>query len=40
VDARRGGYKNIDAAIKEIRQVRPFTRPSSTLPKNIKENLQ
>jgi protein-tyrosine phosphatase len=34
------GYKGIDAAIKEIRQMRPFIHPSSTLLKSIKENLQ
>ena len=32
--------KGIDAAIKEIRQVRPFIHPSSTLLKSIKENLR
>ena len=34
------GYKNIDAAIKVIRQVRPFIHPSSTLLKSLKENLR
>jgi protein-tyrosine phosphatase len=34
------GYKDIDAAIKEIRSVRPFIHPSSTLLKSIKENLR
>lgn len=34
------GYKDIDSAITEIRKVRPFIRPSSTLLKSIKENLR
>jgi protein-tyrosine phosphatase len=34
------GCKNIDAAIKEIRKVRPFVHPSSTLLKSIKGNLR
>jgi len=34
------GYKGIDAAIKEIRQLRPFIHPSSTLLNSIKEHLQ
>ena len=34
------GYKGIDAAIKEIRKVRPFIHPSSTLLKSLKENLR
>ena len=34
------GYKGIDAAIKEIRKVRPFIHPSTTLVKSIKENLR
>jgi len=33
------GYKGIDAAIAEIRKVRPLIHPSSTLLKSIKENL-
>ena len=34
------GYKRIDAAIREIRQVRPFIHPSSTLLRSIKEHLK
>ena len=34
------GCMGIDAAIKEIRKVRPFIHPSSTLLKSIKENLR
>jgi protein-tyrosine phosphatase len=34
------GYKNIDAALKEIRKVRPFIHPSGILVKSLKENLQ
>jgi protein-tyrosine phosphatase len=34
------GYKGIDAAIKEIRQLRPFIHPSSTLFNSLKEHLQ
>jgi hypothetical protein len=34
------GYKGIDAAIKEIRKVRPFIHPSSTLLESLKENLR
>jgi protein-tyrosine phosphatase len=33
------GYKNIDAAIKEIRQVRPFIHPSTELVESLKEHL-
>ena len=33
------GYKNIDAAIEEIRQVRPITNPSKILLKSVKEIL-
>ena len=34
------GYKNVDAALKEIRQVRPFVSPSHTLLNSLKENLR
>jgi protein-tyrosine phosphatase len=34
------GYKNIDAALDEIRQVRPSIYPSNILLKSLKENLQ
>jgi protein-tyrosine phosphatase len=34
------GYKGIDAALKEIRKVRPFIHPSSTLVTSLKENLR
>jgi len=34
------GYKGIDAAIKEIRQLRPFIHPSCTLLNSLKEHLQ
>ena len=34
------GYRGIDAAIKEIRRVRPFIHPSSTLLDSLKENLR
>jgi protein-tyrosine phosphatase len=34
------GYKCIDAAIKEIRKLRPFIHPSSTLVNSLKENLR
>lgn len=33
------GYRNLDAALKEIKQLRPFIRPSSTLLKSLKEHL-
>ena|ERR1035438_7047103 len=33
------GFKSITDAIKEIKRVRPFIHPSSTLLKSIKENL-
>lgn len=33
------GYKNIDAAIREIRKVRPFIHPSNVLLKSLKEHL-
>jgi protein-tyrosine phosphatase len=35
----RVGYKNIDAAIEEIRQVRPIIDPSKVLLKSVKEYL-
>ena len=34
------GFKNMDAALKEIRQLRPFIHPSSILLKSLKENLR
>jgi protein-tyrosine phosphatase len=34
------GYKNIDAAIIEIRRKRPSVHPSTILVKSLKENLQ
>jgi dual specificity phosphatase 12 len=34
------GYKNIDAAIEEIRKVRPIIDPSTILLKSLKENLR
>ena len=34
------GYSNIDAALREIKQLRPFIRPSSNLLKSLKENLR
>jgi protein-tyrosine phosphatase len=34
------GYKGIDAALKELRQIRPLIRPSNILLKNLKEHLQ
>jgi len=34
------GFKGIAAALDEIRNLRPFVHPSSTLLKSIKENLQ
>jgi len=33
------GYKNIDAALKEIRKLRPFISPSTVLVNSLKENL-
>jgi protein-tyrosine phosphatase len=33
------GYKGIDAALKEIRQVRPFIHPSTVLVESLKEHL-
>ena len=34
------GYKSIDAALKEIRKVRPFIHPSTVLVDSLKENLR
>jgi hypothetical protein len=34
------GCMGIDAAIKEIRKVRPFIHPSSTLLNSLKEHLK
>jgi dual specificity phosphatase 12 len=34
------GYKGIDAALDEIRKVRPFIQPSTVLVESLKENLQ
>ncbi len=34
------GYKNIDAAIEEIRLMRPFIAPSTVLLNSVKEHLQ
>jgi protein-tyrosine phosphatase len=34
------GFKNVDAALKEIRQVRPFIHPSTVLVESPKENLR
>ncbi len=34
------GFKNIDAALKEIRQLRPFIHPSTVLVESLKENLR
>jgi protein-tyrosine phosphatase len=34
------GYKNIDAALAEIRQMRPSIHPSNILLNSLKENLQ
>ena len=34
------GYKGIDAAIKEIRKVRPFVHPSTVLVTSMKEHLK
>jgi hypothetical protein len=34
------GYRNIDAAIEEIRAMRPIIAPSKTLLKSVKENLR
>lgn len=34
------GYKGIDAALEEIRQLRPFVHPSTVLVNSLKENLR
>jgi protein-tyrosine phosphatase len=34
------GYKSIEAALGEIRRVRPFIQPSTNLVKSLKENLR
>jgi dual specificity phosphatase 12 len=34
------GYKNIDAALDEIRKVRPFIQPSTVLVESLKEHLK
>jgi protein-tyrosine phosphatase len=34
------GYKNIDAAVEEIRQMRPFISPSTVLLDSVKEHLK
>ena len=34
------GYKDIESSISEIRKVRPFIHPSSTLLNSVKENLR
>jgi dual specificity phosphatase 12 len=34
------GYKNIDAALNEIRKVRPFIHPSTVLVESLKEHLR
>jgi protein-tyrosine phosphatase len=34
------GYKSIDAAVKEIRKVRPFIHPSTVVVNSLKEHLQ
>jgi protein-tyrosine phosphatase len=34
------GFKNVDAALKEIRQLRPFIHPSDVLLTSLKENLR
>ncbi len=34
------GYKNIDAALKEIQQLRPFVSPSQILLNSIRRHLQ
>ena len=33
------GYKSIDAALKEIREVRPFIHPSTVVVNSLKEHL-
>ena len=34
------GYKSLDAAVSEIRKVRPFIHPSTVLVESLKENLR
>jgi protein-tyrosine phosphatase len=34
------GYKGVDAALKEIRKLRPFISPSTVLVSSLKENLR
>jgi protein-tyrosine phosphatase len=34
------GYKSLDAALDEIRRVRPFVHPSTALVESLKENLR
>jgi protein-tyrosine phosphatase len=34
------GFKNVDAALDEIRRVRPFIHPSTVLVESLKENLR
>jgi protein-tyrosine phosphatase len=34
------GYKSLDAALDEIRRVRPFIHPSTVLVESLKENLR
>lgn len=34
------GYRDIDAAIEEIRKVRPFIHPSTVVVESLKENLR
>jgi protein-tyrosine phosphatase len=34
------GYKHFDAAIEEIRQMRPIIEPSKVLLKSVRENLR
>jgi protein-tyrosine phosphatase len=33
------GFKNVDAALKEIKQLRPFIHPSTVLVESLKEHL-
>lgn len=34
------GYRNLDAALKEIKQLRPFINPSTILVESLKEHLR
>lgn len=34
------GYRNLDAALKEIKQLRPFINPSTVLVESLKEHLR